>query len=520
MAKSAIFSIRILADGKDARKDIDETGSRLDKISSHAEKASAAMAAASGAVVAFGVKSFEAASDLQQSIGAATSVFGDWAIDVEQKAEQAAEAVGLSQNQYLELASVLGAQLKSFGLSSSEAYDEMSNLVGIGADLAATFGGTTSEAVESLGSLLRGESDPIEKYGISINAAAIESEMAAQKMQGLTFATEGQAKVAAISALVQQQSAGALGAFGREADTAAGQMQRASATWENAKAQIGEALLPIVAQAAAKFSELARWAGENPEKFHAIAIAIIAATGAIAGFVGVVKTVQAATAAWQAVQAVLNVTLSANPIGIIITAVAALAAGIIYAYNHSDTFRNYVNNLVSDAKTGFQNMIQWVKDVGQWFTNTGGRVAEWWNSMVNRAVDFKNQGVETFRSIVEWLDSFIQRIKNAINWVRSLANNITSGIPGGSRFFSETFASVGHPDLLAVPAANALLTAVPPVSFTAALAPRQSGVIRRRPQLTAPAPVFNITFNGPIDSMASAREIKDLLDEYDRRRAW
>ena len=114
MAKSAIFSIRILADGKDARKDIDETGSRLDKISSHAEKASAAMAAASGAVVAFGVKSFEAASDLQQSIGAATSVFGDWAIDVEQKAEQAAEAVGLSQNQYLELASVLGAQLKSF----------------------------------------------------------------------------------------------------------------------------------------------------------------------------------------------------------------------------------------------------------------------------------------------------------------------------------------------------------------------------------------------------------------------
>ena len=164
MAKTAFLSVKILSDAKDAARGIDETESKLSKLQSRAEKAAAGMTVASGAVIALGKQAFDAASNLQQSIGATTSVYGDWAIDVEQKAEQAAEAVGLSQNQYLELASVMGAQLKSFGLSSGEAYDEMSNLVSIGADLAVTFGGTTSDAVESLGSLLRGESDPIEKY--------------------------------------------------------------------------------------------------------------------------------------------------------------------------------------------------------------------------------------------------------------------------------------------------------------------------------------------------------------------
>ena len=38
----------------------------------------------------------------------------------------------------------------------------------------------------------------------------------------------------------------------------------------------------------------------------------------------------------------LNAALSANPIGLVVIAIAALVAGLIYAYQHSATFRAIV----------------------------------------------------------------------------------------------------------------------------------------------------------------------------------
>lgn len=51
------------------------------------------------------------------------------------------------------------------------------------------------------------------------------------------------------------------------------------------------------------------------------------------------KAVAAASAVWKGVQAALNIVLSANPIGIVVMAIAALVAGIIYAYNNCEEFR-------------------------------------------------------------------------------------------------------------------------------------------------------------------------------------
>lgn len=52
-----------------------------------------------------------------------------------------------------------------------------------------------------------------------------------------------------------------------------------------------------------------------------------------------------ASAAWAIVQKALNLVLSANPIGFVVWAIAALVAGIIYAYNHSESFRRICDQL-------------------------------------------------------------------------------------------------------------------------------------------------------------------------------
>lgn len=59
--------------------------------------------------------------------------------------------------------------------------------------------------------------------------------------------------------------------------------------------------------------------------------------------IGLYKAWQIATVAYTAAQTLLNVVLAANPIGIVILAVAALVAGIVVAYQKSETFRNIVD---------------------------------------------------------------------------------------------------------------------------------------------------------------------------------
>jgi hypothetical protein len=65
----------------------------------------------------------------------------------------------------------------------------------------------------------------------------------------------------------------------------------------------------------------------------------------VATFAGVILTVVAAVKTWTAVQAALNVVMSANPLGLVVVAVAALAAGLVYAYKKSETFRDVVDTV-------------------------------------------------------------------------------------------------------------------------------------------------------------------------------
>ena len=102
------------------------------------------------------------------------------------------------------------------------------------------------------------------------------------------------------------------------------------------------------------------------------------------------KTVAIATKAWAAVQKVLNLVLSANPIGIVITAIGGLVAALVAAYNNSKDFRNICNQVwgvikpLADAIMGslvkaFQWLIDKAKQAWEWLSNIlglGGKKAE------------------------------------------------------------------------------------------------------------------------------------------------
>lgn len=200
--------------------------------------------AAVGGVVSFFGDAVAGASNLEQSIGGVDAVFGKYAANVHAKSQQAAQDLGLSANAYNELITVSGAMLKNKGLTDFA--EQSQKLIGIGADLAAQYGGSTKDAVEALNAAMRGESDPIERYGISLNETAVNAKLAQNGMAGLTGAALEQAKTQARLQIITDQSKDALGAFGRESDTLAGKQQRLAAEWENQKTALGQQLLPVM----------------------------------------------------------------------------------------------------------------------------------------------------------------------------------------------------------------------------------------------------------------------------------
>lgn len=187
------------------------------------------------------------AANLEQSVGAINTVFKDSGAQMNAWADQAAVDVGLSKNEFNELGTLIGSQLKNGGTAMEDLAPKTKDLITLGADLSSMFGGTTADAVGALSSALKGERDPIEKFGVSLNQTKIDAEAAALGFEKVGGSLSAEANQAATLSLIMKQTADAHGNFGRETDTLAHKQQVLNAQLANGKARIGTELLPVVA---------------------------------------------------------------------------------------------------------------------------------------------------------------------------------------------------------------------------------------------------------------------------------
>lgn len=250
MGKPAILAIKVLSDTRKAKQGLKETeqatGHLSDALGKIGGVALAGAALAGGALTALAVTGVKQAAELEQSVGAVNTVFKDGASQMHEYAEGAAEAMGLSQNEYNQLATILGTQLKNGGTAMDQLAGKTNELIGLGADLASMFGGTTPEAVAALSSALKGERDPIERYGVSLKQAQIDAKAAELGFQKVGGSLSNEANQAATLALIMEQTADAHGNFAKETDTLAGQQAILSAQWTNFTTNIGEAFIPVL----------------------------------------------------------------------------------------------------------------------------------------------------------------------------------------------------------------------------------------------------------------------------------
>jgi hypothetical protein len=329
--KTATLSIKIVGDASDAKKGFDDAESAADKFGRGLDKASVAAVGALGGIGLLAKGAVDAASELEQSTGAIDAVFGDWALDIEQAAQGAAQAVGLSTSAYENMATVIGSQLKNAGMNIGDVTNQTQALIGAAAQ---------------------------------------------------------QAKTQAILQLITEQTAATQGQWAAQTGTVAEQQQILSSRLEDTQAKLGQALLPVMVAVIDKLTGMATWVTANVDTVQKLALGVAALAGTILVVNGAVKVYEAATKVAAAAQWLWNAAMSANPIALVVIAIAAVAAGIYLAYQKFDTFRNIVDTVGRALKTAFdgaKTAISWVVDKIQWLLDKAGSVGSWVGNLFGSA---------------------------------------------------------------------------------------------------------------------------------------
>lgn len=466
---------------KAAIKDLgDESGKSGEKVSTFGEVLKANLL--STAIVE-GVKTIteavknmagefiESAADVKAETAAFEQTFGDFAGTATAAIGRVADSSGILQTRLNNLGSKIYAFARSSGGDVEQSMSLMERALQAAADSAAYYDTSVEQATESLQSFLKGNYSNDAALGLSATEATRNA--AAMKLFGAAFnnLSEIQKQETLLQMVLDAQKlSGAMGQAAREADGWENVMGNLSETWRQFQANVGapvlENLVPIIQNIT---TALQGWIdGVDWDAFTAdvnnfvdtilnngdLILSIIAGIGAafvtwnvaslINGAVNAIKAFQAANEGATVAQAALNLVMSANPIGIVVTAIAALVTGLIAFYKTNDEFREKVNAAWAAVKTAVLNACTAFENAVDKFFD---KVVEIGNAVVSFFKSVPKQMVEIGKNIVMGL---WEGIKAMASWIGDKVSGFVGGIVDsvkgmlGIHSPSRVFAGIGQ----------------------------------------------------------------------------
>ena len=402
---------------KNVGDEVERTGGKFDGMS---VAAGAAFVAASAAVIDFGkasVESFRDADKSQRELEDAYRRFpavADVPIDKLRELNQAiqdktgADADDIASGQ---------AVMAQYGLTGQQIAD----LTPLLDDYAVKTGKDLPSAAEDLGKAMLGQGRALKDVGIDFTDTGSVAGNFEQVMGGLRTQVAGFAE--------------------GEASSAEGKLRQLETNFGDVQEAVGEKLLPVLIELGDRLLGVIDFVQENTDVLGPLAVAVgVAAAGlavmnlqqAIMVAGGIISFIKA----WAAEQALLNLVMSANPIGLVIIAIAALVAAFITAYNTSETFRAIVDGALQWVKTSAQGVADWFTGTFvQFFVDAGNSIGNFFTTEVpasfGRAADaigaafsgVKDMILSPIRSAVQWInDTFVSGINGflgtiGVSWV-------------------------------------------------------------------------------------------------------
>jgi hypothetical protein len=249
-----------------------------------------------GAVTGAVTSSIFSAGDFESAIAKADLLFGKSSAAIIASANQLSDSLGIVRSEAIDAATGLGGAFKSAGVNADDAAKLGVELTKLGIDLARVANLRPEEAFQSLGAVLRGEYDSIDRFKLVLKQSMVNAEGLrlglAKTEAGLTDLDK---KFAALSLIRTQgaQFAGAAeklrGTFNASVDEATGRITRL-------KEEIGQGLTPVLAEflatANAGLKNLLPTMTENVKAFRAWVDGIAAGkTVAVDAFGGIGESI-------------------------------------------------------------------------------------------------------------------------------------------------------------------------------------------------------------------------------------
>lgn len=210
-----------------------------------------ALGSAMSSMASFANDSIRAASDLSETVSKGRVIFGEGAAAIEDWAATASESFGQSKRQAIDAAATFATFGKGAGLAGQELVGFSTKMTELASDMASFSNTTVDESITAIGAALRGESEPIRRYGVLLDDAtlrqiAFEKGLISSVKEGLTPA---QKSLAAYEAILRQ-TRDAQGDFDRTSDGLANTQRTLAAQMEDLSAELGEQLLPVAVELA------------------------------------------------------------------------------------------------------------------------------------------------------------------------------------------------------------------------------------------------------------------------------
>ena len=206
----------------------------------------AATAAAGAFAVKLGVDAVNAASDLIETQNKVAVIFGESADSILEFAETSVTALGQTETMALEAAATFAQFGKAAGLADQDLVDFSTDLVTLSADLASFNNSSPEAAITAIGSALRGEAEPLRRYGVLLDDAALKAEAMNLGIFDGTGKLSTQQKVLAAYEVILKQTTDAQGDFARTADGLANTQRILTAAVGDATAEIGLGLVDAI----------------------------------------------------------------------------------------------------------------------------------------------------------------------------------------------------------------------------------------------------------------------------------
>ena len=187
-------------------------------------------------------------------------------------------------------------------------------------------------------------------------------------------------------------------------------------------------VISVIARIIATFKTLFEFVNQNKDWIGPLVAGITAGVAAYKLWKGAITAWNTVTKIATAVQVAFNAVMDANPIMLIVIAIAAVVAGLVYFFTQTKTGQKIWSNFVKFLGSAWQSLVKISKDVWDNITKAWDSAVKWFTDTWN---NIKNGAKGLWDGTIQGAKNAIDSVKNAWNGIKEWFANLWKGTTSG-----------------------------------------------------------------------------------------